>query len=238
MSELKKRMNTLATKYKKVEGREKDKLVAEISKKLEGFVYSLMNRYKRVDINKIDATSVASLALLKALNKYDENIGNFDSYYGTWVRSEITREMINHGHNIKLPEYLNKPMTRIVREDLYDIDNPLHKELILVHYKLKSIDYDKIIRYRTITKELSILEDSDVDESTRRVELRHDLEDGLKKVFEDSDYDIVCRLFGFDGRSEEDINYLKSEYGDNRVNAIMHTIHHSNKLKELLEGYL
>ena len=237
MSEQKKKMNNLATKYRELTGRERDKLVAEIHKKLGGLVYRLRGRYRKKDLNRIDFESVASIALLKALNKYDIESGNFDSYYGTWVRSEVTREIINHAFNIKLPEYLNKPMNRITREEIYDIDNPSHKELILEKYKLKDRDYEKIIHYRSVTKEIERDCTLYEDDPTLIVERKHDIKDALERVFTEEQYEIVCRIFGFDGRDGMGWVEATAEYGSGTTDAILNIIKNSEKLKQLLEGY-
>jgi RNA polymerase primary sigma factor len=90
----------LATKMYQGDDQAKDKLIKSNLR----FVISLAKQYQGKGVEFEDLIAVGNCGLLKAVEKFNPELGyRFLSYAGWWIRDFIINEIINHGKLIRVP---------------------------------------------------------------------------------------------------------------------------------------
>lgn len=237
MQDLKEKMNSLASKYVRLSKPQRSRAIEEIKSTLGGFVRQMSLKFRPDDLAKIDYRSIADMSLLKALDKYHTGLGNFDSYYGIWIRADVTRELISKIPNIRLPEYLAKKLYRILRDRKYIISDIDEKDIIMRHYNLTEGNYNNIQRYLEVTNNHHLLYEGVVEDPSESIGAQEDIRSALTVLYAPWEVKAICRTYGICGEPEYSKKELHDIYGSVDYTTLIKKIKKDPKLKNLLEDY-
>lgn len=99
-------LNHLLNNYKyQTNISEKQKIVEKIIKNFEGFIFKIINRYPTFD--KEDLKQVAYLAIIKAINNYQDINQDPTPYFMCYIEKEIKNFVLNQDI-IKIPKTVRK----------------------------------------------------------------------------------------------------------------------------------
>lgn len=104
-------------KYK----RAKDMLINRNSR----LVISNAKRYKNRGLSFIDLISEGNNGILKAVEKYDHNLGyKFSTYATWWIRQAITRAVADQARTVRIPVHMVETINKILK-----VERELQQEL-------------------------------------------------------------------------------------------------------------
>lgn len=204
----------LAKKVADGDGEAKEKFIKSNLR----LVFLVANRYAMCRVPFLDLVQEGNIGLMKAVNKYDVNMGvRFASYAIYWINREIFNYIAYNGKNVKIPAFAYNMIgkyRKVVKEYLqllnrypsvYEIANEMNitvsKAKKIQDIKFDMINIDELVgddNDKSIENTLMISNGS-LDDITA-VDL---LASDVKKLL------IKCRL------SEMEINVLKLRYGLN-----------------------
>ena len=82
----------------------------------QGLVREVARRYRGTDLTHEDLMQEGQIGLLKAIDRYDPNLGwRFSTYAVWWIRQAIGRAVANTGHPIRLPVNLDQKVLMLKR---------------------------------------------------------------------------------------------------------------------------
>jgi RNA polymerase primary sigma factor len=82
----------------------------------QGLVRMVARRYFGTDLTHEDLMQEGQIGLLKAIDRYDPNLGTrFSTYAVCWIRQAIGRAVANTGHPIRLPPNLDQKVLMLKR---------------------------------------------------------------------------------------------------------------------------
>ena len=81
-------------------------------------VLSLARRYRNRGLGLMDMVSEGNLGLIRAVEKYDPDLGyRFSTYATWWIRQAIDRAIMNHARDVRLPVHLIKEVSQCRRTE-------------------------------------------------------------------------------------------------------------------------
>jgi RNA polymerase nonessential primary-like sigma factor len=81
-------------------------------------VLSIARRYRNRGLCLMDIVSEGNLGLIRAVEKYNPDMGNRFSTYATWwIRQSIDRAIMNHARDVRLPVHLIKEVSQCRRRE-------------------------------------------------------------------------------------------------------------------------
>lgn len=79
-------------------------------------VLSLARRYRNRGVCLMDMVSEGNFGLIRAVEKYDPDLGyRFSTYATWWIRQAIDRAIMNHARDVRLPVHLIKEISQCRR---------------------------------------------------------------------------------------------------------------------------
>jgi RNA polymerase nonessential primary-like sigma factor len=79
-------------------------------------VLSLARRYRNRGLCLMDMVSEGNFGLIRAVEKYDPDLGyRFSTYATWWIRQAIDRAIMNHARDVRLPVHLIKEISQCRR---------------------------------------------------------------------------------------------------------------------------
>ena len=77
-------------------------------------VFSLLNRYRSVNVSEEDLIQEANLSLFKAVRGFDFSRGvRFRTYAGYWVNQAFLNAIYNQSRVVRVPAYIQKAMKKV-----------------------------------------------------------------------------------------------------------------------------
>ena len=76
-------------------------------------VINIAKRYSHLGVPMMDLVEEGNLGLMKAVKKYNPDMGfRFSTYGAWWIKQYITRAIVNQGKTIRIPVYMAELITK------------------------------------------------------------------------------------------------------------------------------
>jgi RNA polymerase primary sigma factor len=193
------------------------------------FVVTVARRYGVHHMDLADRVQEGNLGLLKAIDRFDPELGfRFSTYAAWWIRHTVMRALVNHGRTVRIPSHIHTLFTKArraskaLRTELgrsptvvevgERIDAPPEKiEAAVKAMELRLVGLDERTRDdeggRTMGEGLPDEElEGWADRIGERIDAR--LADEALEGLDDRDFDIVVRRFGLRGVEHQSLKSL------------------------------
>mgnify|MGYP002717522571 FL=1 len=100
------------------ENKDNIEVITQIVNANQQLVMKIASRYKKTVLGSIldydDLVSSGNLGLLKAMKKFDLSLGyQFSTYATWWIKQQITRDIADRKHTIRLPVHLVESLNKL-----------------------------------------------------------------------------------------------------------------------------
>lgn len=221
-------------------------------------VLSLARRYRNRGLCLLDMVSEGNLGLIRAVEKYDPELGyRFSTYATWWVRQAIDRSIMNCARDVRLPVHIIKEVSycrrqetllthqlgrRPVRAELAAFCGKTLSELrMLLDCHESSYDVQQIIPGAEELETESVRDELDFADPAMPV-----LQHGIKSTtwrwlseLSEKQREVIARRFGLQGHSPATLEQVGADIGLTRERVRQIQIEAIRRLKRMAhrDGY-
>ena len=217
-------------------------------------VVKISRRYMNRGLAFLDLIEEGNLGLIRAVEKFDPELGFRFSTYGTWwIRQTIERAIMNQTRTIRLPIHVVKEINvylRAARNLAQTLDHEPSAEEIALLLNKPIADVERMLglNERTASTDSSVMSDSgktlldtipdsavkDPTETLQEESIHSNLEDCLSQL-SDKQREVVERRFGLHGYAVSTLEEVGKEIGVTRERVRQIQMDALKKLKRILE---
>jgi len=195
-------------------------------------VYSIARKYSRFGIPVLDLIQEGTIGLMKAIDRFDFEMGNKFSTYATWwIRQAITRSISNDKEIIRIPVHMYESIKKLKQAEIYLSQYPailvpdleiarflqwtLNRVITVKNAQKKIIALDELIDSELVENWESCLvddiEEHDPEYLCKLKDLRNHEFQSLK-ILTEREKDILLYRFGFHDGEIFTLNTLGEMY--------------------------
>lgn len=217
-------------------------------------VLSLARKYRNRGLHLLDMVSEGNLGLMRAVEKYDADLGyRFSTYATWWVRQAIDRSIMNHARDVRLPVHVIKEVSQCRRNETrlaHQLGRlPTRSELAeycgktlpelnqLLDCHESSHDSQQVIPSSEELEADCIYDDGDFSNPVRPVQLR-----GIKQTtwrwlneLSETQREVIVRRFGLGGHTSATLEQVGADIGLTRERVRQIQLHAMKRLRRLAE---